>query len=363
MPSRFEACSRPMAWLIMAMLAAIMAMTALTAPGDGAATAGPSLRNLTADSAGMSDLRLYDRIRDRVAAGESYYTAAARFHREGNYPLKPFVTVRLPTLAYLSATLGAPGTQIAMLLLVVGTAMAWSSARAGLEDTPATGRWMGRLVATSCAMLAGPAFLPLHECWAGVLIALSLALWCRGWLAASLLAGLAAALIRELAVPYLCLMGFVALTEQRWREAAGWALMVAMAGLALIAHAQGVAAVIFPEDVPSPGWDGFGGWRFYAEVTTDWSLLALLPVWIGRGLVPLALFGWLSWNAPLATRVTGLLAGYAVLMMVFARPDNHYWSVLTMPVLLAGLALAVPALSALMARAQPGLSLHGMRTS
>ena len=46
-----------------------------------------------------ADLDLYENIINHVAAGENYYDAAARELRLGNYPLKPFVAFRLPTLA------------------------------------------------------------------------------------------------------------------------------------------------------------------------------------------------------------------------------------------------------------------------
>jgi hypothetical protein len=46
-----------------------------------------------------TDLTLYNKIIDRIAAGETYYSVAAQEQRAGNYPLRPFIVFRLPTLA------------------------------------------------------------------------------------------------------------------------------------------------------------------------------------------------------------------------------------------------------------------------
>ena len=81
-------------------------------PGDraaGRAARAPGRRRLArasspqpkvrASEAEQSDLDLYRDIIRRVGAGEAYYPVAADELRKGGYPLKPFVTFRLPTLA------------------------------------------------------------------------------------------------------------------------------------------------------------------------------------------------------------------------------------------------------------------------
>src|SRR5882724_3781584 len=52
-----------------------------------------------------NDLTLYTSIIKHVQDGESYYTAAIRELRNGNYPLHPFVTVRPPAHALAMAVL------------------------------------------------------------------------------------------------------------------------------------------------------------------------------------------------------------------------------------------------------------------
>ncbi len=84
--------------MLLALLALAMAWSALSvgpvaeqaAPVETAAQAEP-------DEDG-GDLALYRRISERVITGEDYYAAALAEQRAGNYPTRPFVTVRLPTL-------------------------------------------------------------------------------------------------------------------------------------------------------------------------------------------------------------------------------------------------------------------------
>ena len=50
--------------------------------------------------AGNGDLALYARTIERLRHGEPYYPAITSELRANNYPLRPFVTVRLPTLSW-----------------------------------------------------------------------------------------------------------------------------------------------------------------------------------------------------------------------------------------------------------------------
>jgi hypothetical protein len=68
------------------------------------------------------DSTLYRKVIQDVRAGQGYYDAAVREQRAGDYPLRPFVTVRTPVLAEALAHLpGPPAPQAAagMLALMV----------------------------------------------------------------------------------------------------------------------------------------------------------------------------------------------------------------------------------------------------
>jgi hypothetical protein len=65
-----------------------------------------------------------------------------------------------------------------------------------------------------------------------------------------------------------------------------------------------------------------------------------MPDIVARFVVPLSVFGWLSWKSDPGLRVCGLLVGYATLIMVFARPNTFYWGLLIAPLLLPGICFA-----------------------
>ena len=63
-------------------------------------------------------------------------------------------------------------------------------------------------------------------------------------------------------------------------------------------------------------------------------------LWLAALLVCLSLFGWASWDHPLALRMLATLGAYAALLAMFARLDTFYWGLMVAPVLLVGLAFA-----------------------
>jgi hypothetical protein len=72
--------------------------------------------------------------------------------------------------------------------------------------------------------------------------------------------------------------------------------------------------------------------------------LQLLPLAAGAILVGLALFGWASWDDPLAARMVAVLAGYGFAIAMFARVDTFYWGLMVAPLSLIGLAFVPDAL-------------------
>jgi hypothetical protein len=351
MATRFDTLSPRacVAWLSL-FLALFVASLTLNAKsiqlGDTVAIASAAK-----SGAPVGDAQLYQNIIDRVARGENYYKAAAGQHREGGFPLRPFVTVRPPTLAWTTATLGPMLTQVLAIVLIGSVLLSWFNVfRRDFEFDPAARATV--MVTISSAALGVPVMILFHECWAALLIALSLALWRPNRYAASIAFGLLAVLIRDLAMPYLVLMAVAAAYDRRWREVGGWVLAGVIAGVALYVHAQAVAAILKPDDLVSPGWTGMGGWAFFVTAISHMTTLLLLPDMVARIAVPLSLFGWLSWKSDHSLRVCGLLAGYATLIMVFARPNNFYWGLLIAPLLLVGLCFAPAGLRALLKGSQ-----------
>jgi len=296
-------------------------------------------------SPGASDIALYNSIVSDMRGGTPYYEAALSEARKHNYPLRPFVTVRLPTLAWLLSAV--PNDAFARILLATLTAFtlgawAWRLGTAQLS----TPRFALALICIASGL--SPALIPaaaaMHEVWAGLLIAMSLAIRrADGWIA-SVLLGLAAALIRELAGAYLLAMAVMALSERHYREAAAWMGAIAILALALAIHAATLSTLVTAADLASPGWLQFGGWSFVLQ-TAQWNVvLAAAPQWLTALAVPLALFGLTA--TPLDRRLLLIVGGYIAAFIIVGRDDNFYWGLLIAPLWPLGLASAGPALIA-----------------
>ncbi|WP_448663734.1 hypothetical protein ACG3SL_03390 [Sphingomonas sp. CJ20] len=336
-PSRFAGLSRRRARIAMVLLALVLlaSLTALVAVVQPPASGDPARHG-----GEQSDLILYETIVSGVQHGGDYYTVASQALRAGDYPLRPFFTMRMPALAMVQARLPHAVVLLTLYLLAFCVMAAWS-----IRLREALRRWQP--VAIGLVLLAGGmlAFIQadlwaFHEIWAGLLIALSLAVRRPGrWLEAVAL-GLAATLIRETAALYVVLMGVMAWREGERREARGWAAALLLFALAVGAHAYAVSAVTTVTDPASPGWAGLHGAGFFVKAVVLSTALQLFPLWIAAPLFGLSLFGWASWRDPLAARLVAMLLGYGVLMAVFARADTFYWALLVAPLSLVGLVFA-----------------------
>jgi hypothetical protein len=282
------------------------------------------------------DAELYRAVAARVAAGENYYAAAATEQRARHYPLKPFVTVRPPLLAEATALAGGPATMgIGLQLLVLAALIATILRLRSLDLSRSE-----RIAALSLLVVAQPDLALWHEAWAATLVTLALAIHRPGRWWPSVAVALLAALTRELAIPFLLVMGFWALVEKRRAEAAAWGAALAIAAAALGLHAHQVAAVVTAADAISPGWSGAGGWPFVASLLARTSAFAILPAGIATALIPFAFLGWAGLSHPTARRATLWLGGMMAAFMLFGRPDNFYWGLMLAPLLPIGLAFA-----------------------
>jgi len=323
--------------------------TPLLSAGDTAPAAG---LEGAADAGNRGDLALYRRVAARVAAGESYYTAAAAEHRAGNYPLRPFVTVREPTLAWLGALAGPRALELAAIALLVGAAFAWRAALAERAGPPT------RIAAALLAVLWGAlAFAPgvwlIHEFWAGLLMTLSLALYRPRRLWPALAAAAAALAVRELALPFVLLWLAFAAAERRYREAAWVAALLAAFALGMALHAYSVGEQLRPGDAVSQGWRALLGPEPAIRGLVTLGPLRVLPAWAAGPLAVLPLLGWLGLRGRPGWFAAFLYAGYAAMIALFARPENFYWAQLMLPGYGIGLAFVPGALAGL-ARAMLG---------
>lgn len=300
----------------------------------------------------QADIVLYESIVQGVRHGGNYYEVAAAALRAGNYPLKPFVTFRLPALADVQAMLPPLVTEGLLFLLAFAVFVAWA-----VRLVPALTRRPPVILAMT--LLAGgmvafvqPELAAFHEIWAGLFIALSLALRRPGrWVEAAAF-GLIAMLIRETAALYVGIMCLAAWRDGARREALGWAATVVVLAVVVVLHAQAVAQVVRPLDPASPGWSGLLGPGFFVTTLAVSTALMLAPLWLAALLLALSFTGWAAWRDPLATRALAMFAAYGVLLSVAGRPDTFYWGLMVAPTALIGLVFAPDALRDLWVRAR-----------
>ena len=338
---------RSQAWarLVLAVLALLMGFAALAPITAEDSASAASTMPATVDAQG-SDIDFYESVVARLRAGEPYYGFVVAEQRQAGYPVRPGLTVRLPTLAMIEATLRPLGTRLAAGALLLAVLAAWWR-RLSAEPGP-------RRLAACAAVLAGsalalnPEYLLVHELWTGLLIALALAFYrpptggpraLSDWLPALLAAGLALA-IREHALPFVLLLAALAWWRGSLSEALVWTALVAAFLLALAAHLQAVTPQILPSDLASPSWLTFRGLAGVVSPIVLSTGLHLFPHWLTGPLVVLAFAGWAGWASPTGRVGAALVLGYAVLFAAIGRPNNFYWGMLLAPTLFVGLAFA-----------------------
>jgi hypothetical protein len=337
-PSRFAAVSRNSAWLILAatallLLASFSALWSSAPPAASSATGHPA----SSSSDDRRDVLLYETIVASIRHGGQYYSVAAEELRQGNYPLRPFITFRLPTLATAQAHLPPIAVQAGLYLLAAAVALAWfARMRDLLRGWPAKAIALA-LLAGGMAVFVEVDLWAFHEIWAGLLVALSLARRRPGRWGDAAAIGLIAALVRETAAIYLLIMAALAWRDGDRREALGWGVALFLLAVALGFHAMAVSKVVTPLDTASPGWSGMLGPGFFVNSISASTALMIMPSWLQALLVALALFGWAGVRDPLGARAAWLFVAFALLLALFSRPDTFYWALMVAPTFLIGL--------------------------
>ena len=334
---------------------ALLAMALLTLYGLSWVIVHPNLvaNPMRDPSTDKGDDALYRAIMGHMAAGVGYYGAVAREQHARGFATRPFLTWRLPTMAWIINQLGETPALSLLRLLALLAIYAWIQVVKDLG----MGRYAkiagGLLVYFNLVILVLPSTVVyMHELWAGTLMALSLALHRRWWLL-SVICGLAALAVRELALPYVLAMGYWAIREEHWTELAGWGLGVLAFTLGLTVHAILVMELIPPDAMQGPSWLAFGGWPFLLQVN-QWNLITLIlggvlsAIW-----VPLALLGAAARMDPLGRRLMMIVWGYSLAFLFVGRSNNGYWGLIYGPIVAVSLVFAPMALRDLWRAARP----------
>ena len=339
--------ARMPAWACRALLALVLVLTILPALPHPALYI-PGERHWGEPVVKKSDGTLYKQIVADMAQGRNYYEAAAAGHRAFLYPTSPPQVFRLPTLAWMLTGLHFFPLQFAVLLGLYAVIMILFYRELLARRLSFTAR-----IASIAALATGLAIVGVkdgvywHEVWAALLMALSLLIYRadRWW--PSVLLGLLACLIREIAVAYLVVMAGFALYERQRTQFLAWAGAILLVMAAFVAHLHVAASLYKPGDIVSPTWLGFGGWDFVIA-TAKWNvLLHALPYPLIALALCLGVIGLAGEDDGRARRAAVIVAGYLVGFLVVGRPDNYYWGVLYTPLLPIGFLLAPAALTEL----------------
>lgn len=308
---------------------------------------GP-LRDYAAGRDDQSDADLYRAIATRVQHGEPFYPSAVREQLDRGYPVRPAMTVREPTLSWFLAGIG--GWRHGFLPLA---ALAVVAALAMVRRLETVDRRRGFFLLSGLGALAafgpyvGPVQVTQHECWAGLLIALSLTLRTSERFVAAVLTGLAACLVRELAAPYLVMMAAAAWAEHRGREALSWLAAAAAFAVAYGAHLWRVGRETSAGDPRSPGWWAVDGLPHLLETIRHTTVASAGPDVVSVLVLVLGLLGWVSVRSAFAHRTVAWIAMWATATMIVGRPENVVWGFVWVGPLVVGLVLAPGALWAL----------------
>jgi hypothetical protein len=314
------------------LLLALLAMIACTALPVHAAPAKPQAKHVQLDQ------ELYRTVVERVRAGEGFYPATIAAQRERDYPVRPALAVRPPTLAYGLALLPSSATRTAALIALLFGALI--ALRQTLSDRPPAEALA--MVALALAGLFGALFpdnVYLHEQWSVLLVLLALCAHRKPCL--MVLLALAAVLVRETALAWLAAIVLVALWRRDTKLAAMAITAIVAAGALWLFHAHLAAAEVRPGDLTSPGWVSFQGAALVVDALRRNLVLTALPGWLILAVVAASLAAMLRWGGDMERIAAIGSVGFLAALTVFGRPDNGYWGFMAAPFVLLGLPLIV----------------------
>lgn len=287
------------------------------------------------------DLRCYRSIVERIHAGEGYYEAAGSELRSRGYATESVFNWRMPLLAWFLGHLpGAKTGQALAFVLALVSLVIWISV---LQRYYSFGPLLigGLLLSGPLIYSLLPGIFLAHEYWAGTLITLSLAAHARRWRVVSVLSGLTALFIRELTLPYVCVMCMLSYIEDHKREALVWLIGMLAFGTLFFYHFTIVRDLITEGNlIQEGGWVAFGGWRFVLSTAQMHPFLFLAPACITAGIFPFMLLGLAGWHEREGLRVALTVLVFAAAYLFFGKPYNRYWGLMYTSLMPIGLLFA-----------------------
>lgn len=295
---------------------------------------------IQSDDPSQSDVALYKAVSAAMQDGDGYYQAVLSEQPARGYPTSPVMTVREPTLAWLTSTWGLGGAHV--LLLMVGV-LALGLAIVRLQRL-AVGRveWYAAALAgvAVAAMVVPEDNVWAHDIWAGTLILCAVLAYSRRNALPAVALLLTASLIRELAAPLLVVLLVLSWHRGTRRDAVAAGAALAAFGAFYLWHAQQVGELVAGAGGASPGWVEFGGWPFVVNAVWFSSAMTLTSMTLTAVIVVFALLGWIGRSGDIALFAVLVIGTYSVVFAVLGRPNNLYWGALFAPTLLVGIVWA-----------------------
>lgn len=211
--------------------------------------------------------------------------------------------------------------------------------------------WRTPLQMGALASAFQPEAVGISEIVAGVLVALSACAYYRQYALAGASAGIAAVFVRELAVPYGLACGLLAIVSRRKREASVWIIAGIVYGAYYVAHAWQVQAHQLPGDLAhQQSWQQWNGLRFTLATIGVNGWLQFVPRQAAALVLVFGLAGTLARAMPPQIKVA--LWAYVVLFAVVGLPFNSYWGFVSAPLWALAVAHAVDGLRRLITSAK-----------
>ncbi|MDB5540260.1 MAG: hypothetical protein JWQ89_1987 [Devosia sp.] len=335
MKKRMAWLPRPLAWLVLGVtLAAIVVLLVVAMGRAPAVSAG-------AGPAPEGDLVTYQRIIEKMRAGEGYYGAAHEVLVADGYGTRSVFNWRTPAWPMLLAALPAGwGQRMLAGLALCGMLMTYRMMR--LDGGVLAAVVAVLAVGASLGGILSPSSVVFSEVAAGTLILLSVAAYGNGWRVIGLLAALAALFLRELAAPYVVVCIVLALRERRWGEMRIWAAGLVAYAAYFLWHWWMVSQQLGSMDrAYGEGWLQFGGLGFVLATMGFNGLWSLAPDWVPAVLLPLGVLGLWAW--PRGTLALATVVAFVGIFAAVGKPFNGYWGALYTPVLMLGLGWGIVA--------------------
>lgn len=268
-----------------------------------------------------ADVDFSTRTIERIRSGEPYYQALGEELRRGRYPTRRVVNWRTPVHYRLVAALSIERTGSLLTVLAVAAIVLSAMSR---------GIW-GVLMITGAmlpALLMRPAAIVLPEVMCGVLVTISLGMYCQEWWVAAAICGLLALFIRELALPYAVVCAGLAILSRRRSEMLLWVIGLGIYVAYYAIHTHAVLQYMRADDtVREHAYVAWQGYTFVLNTVRVNGWLLLLPALVTPIFPVAGLAGIAAPRVP-AQVASGLLV-YALAFCVAGQPFHFYWGFVT----------------------------------